>query len=155
MIWKGGRSPLVIMQRDPEARRQGYTANSYIWALEEGLEPYYCPGTFFLQDNARIHVAGKTKEWLESRGIWVLEHPPHSPDLNPIEHVWKKMKDILRTDFPGLHTLKNNSQNIAKVEDALKVAWERVPQALIDKLVDSMPRRLAAVRKAKGWYTKY
>lgn len=87
MIWKGGRSPLVVMERDPEAPRYGYSANSYIWALEEGLAPYYRPGTFFLQDNAKIHTAAKSKEWLEEHGIWVLSHPAHSPDLNPIEHV--------------------------------------------------------------------
>jgi hypothetical protein len=92
---------------------------------------------------------------LESRGIWVQEHPPYSPDLNPIEHVWKKMKEILHRDFPDLHLLKNNNENIAIVEDALKVAWERVPQAFIDNLIDSMPRRLEALVRARGWYTKY
>ncbi|KAK4243165.1 DDE superfamily endonuclease-domain-containing protein [Corynascus novoguineensis] len=122
MIWKGGRSLLVIMTRDHDAPRNGYTASSYIWALEEGLEPYYRPGTFFLQDNAKIHVASKTKDWLESRGIWVVDHPPHSPDLNPIEHVWKKMKEILCRDFPELHFLERNDANIAKVSEALKVA---------------------------------
>ncbi|SPQ23230.1 9187ef6b-60d4-43ae-921b-b90d4690428a [Thermothielavioides terrestris] len=108
-----------------------------------------------MMDNAKIHTAAKTKEWLERHGIWVQEHPPHSPDLNPIEHVWKKMKEILRRDFPGLHLLKDTEANRAKVADALRAAWERVPQDLIDRLIDSMPRRLQAVRKAKGWYTKY
>lgn len=65
------------------------------------------------------------------------------------------MKEILRRDFPGLYLLRDNEANRAKVADALKVAWERVPQELIDRLIDSMPRRLAAVRKAKGWYTHY
>jgi hypothetical protein len=92
---------------------------------------------------------------LESRGIWVLEYPPYSPDLNPIKHVWKAMKAILHRDFPDLHLLKNNAANIAIVEDALKVAWERVPQTLIDSLIDSMPRRLEAVVRARGWYTRY
>jgi len=103
----------------------------------------------------RIHTAAKTKEWLDAHGVWVLPHPPHSPDLNPIEHVWKKMKDVLHRDFPALHLLKNNTTNIATVEAALKVAWERVPQALIDRLVDSVPSRLEAVVQARGWYTKY
>lgn len=127
----------------------------YIWALEEGLRPYYRLGTFFLQDNAKIHVAKKTTEWLERHGVWVLEHPPHSPDLNPIEHVWKKTKEILRRDFHALYLLKNNEENLAVVGDALRVAWERVPQALIDTLIDSIPKRLRAVVRARGWYTKY
>jgi uncharacterized protein Yka (UPF0111/DUF47 family) len=81
--------------------------------------------------------------------------PPHSPDLNPIEHVWKKIKEILRRDFPGLYLLLDDEANRAKVAGALKVAWERVPHELTDMLIDSMPRRLAAVRKAKGWYMPY
>ena len=65
------------------------------------------------------------------------------------------MKGILYRDFPDLHLLKNNKENITVVEGALKVAWERVPQALIDRLIDSMPRRMEAVVRARGWYTKY
>jgi hypothetical protein len=64
------------MHRDPEAKRQGYTSNSYIWALEEGLQPFYPTGTFFLQDNAKMHTSKKSIEWLERHGIWVLGHPP-------------------------------------------------------------------------------
>ncbi|KAL2137826.1 hypothetical protein VTI28DRAFT_8170 [Corynascus sepedonium] len=47
-IWKGGRSPLVVMERDPESKRNRYSAKSYIWALEEGLRPHYRLGTFFI-----------------------------------------------------------------------------------------------------------
>ncbi len=46
MIWLGGRSILVIMERDLESPRQGYSAKSYIMALEEGLLPNYKPGHF-------------------------------------------------------------------------------------------------------------
>lgn len=154
-IWRGGRSPLVIMERDSDSTSNGYTATSYIRALEEGLAPYYRPGTFFLQDNARIHTARATKEWLEVHGIWVQEHPPHSPDINPIEHVWAIMKEALQKEFPDLHKLPKNNENIKRVETALRSVWDSIPQAEIDNLIDSMPRRLRAVIRAKGWYTKY
>ena len=45
-IWKGGRSPLIIMERDAESKRNGYSAKSYIKVLEEAIEDYR-PGTFF------------------------------------------------------------------------------------------------------------
>ncbi len=91
---EGGRSDLIIMERDEHARRNGYSTWSYLQALEEGLLPNYVPGRFFLQDNAKIHVSIAAREWFESYGIWVQAHPAHSPDLNPIEHVWKAMKAI-------------------------------------------------------------
>jgi len=123
--------------------------------LQKDLGRHYVPGTFFQQDNAPIHVAKQTKEWLEARGIWVLDWPAHSPDLNPIEHVWKKMKDILYRDFPHLCKMTGSLENIEEFKAALKVAWGRVPQAFIDGLIDSVPRRVAAVQAAGGWYTKY
>jgi transposase len=41
----------------------------------------------FMQDNAPIHTAHIIKDWLEEMAIEVLEWPPYSPDLNPIEHA--------------------------------------------------------------------
>jgi transposase len=41
----------------------------------------------FMQNNAHIHTAKKVKKWFEDEGIPVMEWPPYSPDLNPIEHL--------------------------------------------------------------------
>ncbi len=155
MIWRGGRSDLIIMERNEHARRNRYSTQSYLQALKEGLLPNYVPGRFFLQDNAKIHVSIAAREWFESHGIWVQAHPAHSPDLNLIKHVWKAMKAILRKMFPDLHLLKNNQENRARVTEAVKAAQWAVPQDLIDSLIESMPRRIKAVRKVHGWYTKY
>jgi hypothetical protein len=68
-IWHGGRSEIIIMERDPDAPCNGYTAWNYIEALEAGLLPVYQPGQFFQQDNAKIHMANVSKEWFEEHGI--------------------------------------------------------------------------------------
>jgi transposase len=159
MVWAGittlEKTALVIMTRDFEAPSNGYTARSYIWALEEGLLPIYRPGDIFQQDNARIHVAISTQEWLQNHGIWVIDWPPHSPDLNPIEHVWKALKKNLYEIFPNTDSLRNNEADITELEQQLQTAWRAIDQDLVRRLVESIPRRLRACRRANGWYTKY
>lgn len=89
------KTPLIFMVRDEENKNHGYTARSYISALEDGLLPIYQPGQPFQQDNAYIHISKMTKEWLEEHGIWVIDWPPCSPDLNNIEYLWRALKDEL------------------------------------------------------------
>jgi hypothetical protein len=75
--------------------------------------------------------------------------------MNPIEHVWKAMKGILHRLHLGIHLLRNNKEDIARLKVWIYEAWWLVPQSLIDILIRSMPNRVAALRKARGWYTKY
>jgi len=154
-IWISGRSELQVMERDEDSPKNGYSARFYIKILEEGLLPHYTRGRFCLQDNARIHIAKITKVWLESHEIWVAKHPPHSPDLNPVEHVWKAMKSILQRDHRYLKDLKDNTESRVIFIMALKAAWWAVPQGLIDGLINSTPSYYHSVRRNRGWYTKY
>jgi transposase len=154
-VWRGGRSELIIMERDEDAPRRGYIAKSYQKALREGLLPHYDGTRHFQQDNARIHVCEATQTWLAKHRIEWMDWPPYSPDLNPIEHVWAALKRNLQRMFPDLWELKRNELNIEDFKEKLRAAWWAIDQALIDRLIDSLPRRLAAVKKARGWYTKY
>jgi transposase len=45
-----------------------------------------------MHDNAASHRADSTRELLRENKVKIIKHPPYSPDLNPIEHVWAKMK---------------------------------------------------------------
>lgn len=102
MVWKGGRSDLIIMERDPDAPHKGYSAKSHQKALTEGLLPHYNETRHFQQDNAKIHVCKSTEAWLQARGISWIEWPAHSPDMNPIEHVWALMKRRQYQMYPDL-----------------------------------------------------
>jgi transposase len=68
MVWGAfglnfGAPLLVIMERDLRGGKNGYTSRSYIWALEEGLIPYY-NGEVYQQDNAPIHTSREATEFL-------------------------------------------------------------------------------------------
>ena len=52
----------------------------------------------FMQDNEPCHKA-KTVKFLEEEGIAVMKWPPQSPDMNPIENVWKSLERKLRTEI--------------------------------------------------------
>ena len=94
-------------------------------------------------------------EFLARHGITVIDWPSYSPDLNPIEHVWKALKDLLHKTYPNLQFLKDNEADRATFRAAILATWEVLDQAKITSLVESVERRLKAVRDARGFYTKY
>jgi transposase len=64
--------------------------------IQEDLTPSLHPGDFVIMDNLRCHKVDGVKEAIESAGAFVLYLPPYSPDFNPIEMMWSKIKAILR-----------------------------------------------------------
>ena len=58
----GQRSDLLILERDFESKKNGYSVNSYLALLEELVVPNYTDDLIFMQDNAPIHTANKVKE---------------------------------------------------------------------------------------------
>ena len=76
--------------------------------------------------------------------------------MNPIEHVWKALKELVTKMYPKV--MKNNSESDearTELEEALQSAWNALPDSLFEGLVESMPRRIQALLDAKGWHTKY
>ena len=110
----------------------------------------------FVQDGARAHTAHSIKDWLRNHNIVVEDWPPYSPDLNPIEQVWKRLKELLQKYHPYIANMAGGADAVrAKLVEVLPEMWNLIPQELLRKLVESMPRRIKAVIAAKGWYTKY
>jgi len=86
-FWGLERSDLYALERDFEAKKNGYSARSYIHVLDDNLLGIYQSGLIFMQDNAPIHTAKAVALWFRENSINVMEWPLYSPDMNPIEHL--------------------------------------------------------------------
>lgn len=64
--------------------------------LRDILAPTLQPGDIVIMDNLRSHKVSGVAEIVESTGATVLYLPPYSPDFNPIEQMWSKIKAFLR-----------------------------------------------------------
>ena len=64
--------------------------------LEQVLAPALRPGRVVVMDNLSAHKGGRVKEIVEARGCELLYLPPYSPDFNPIEQAFSKIKGLLR-----------------------------------------------------------
>jgi transposase len=100
----------------------------------------------FQSDNDPKHTSKKSKEWLAQNLIECLEWPSQSPDLNIIENLWEYLDRQIEPKF---------RKSIKDFKTAIFREWKNIPKELIDKCIESIPRRLQAVIKANGLNTNY
>lgn len=100
------------------------------------------------QDNASIHKSRITKNWLQRNNIDVLEWPAQSPDLNIIENVWSDVDRRLRSRIPS-------PKNLSELREMIEEEWYSTDPVYIKTLYESIPRRIIALKIAKGGHTKY
>ena len=74
--------------------------DTMLFFVEELLGPTLKRGDIVLMDNSPIHKLDEIEDAIEAAGAWVLFLPTYSPDLNPIENCWSKVKTRLRSLKP-------------------------------------------------------
>lgn len=104
--------------------------------------------TILQDDNAPVHRAKIVQSWKQQNHVESLEWPAQSPDINPIENVWMELKKAIGNRNPPPRT-------VSELEAAIEEEWQCMPVNVVKKLIESMPRRLSAVIRAKGFATKY
>jgi transposase len=102
------------------------------WVLQHDNDPKF---------NSRV-----CKDRLTELEVEVWRQPAQSPDLNSMEHVWAELKKAF---------MKRQVETLAGLRAVLREEWRNLSADLPQKLALSMPKRLAAVRKAHGGATKY
>ena len=110
-----------------------------------GLNP---SDVIFQQDNDPKDTCKKVKEWLDVQEFRTMVWPAQSPDLNPIEHLWGHLKRRLAG-------YEQPPKGIQELWRRIEEEWGKIPAEVCQGLIESMPRRIEAVLKAKGGYTKY
>ncbi len=148
MVWgamsSGGVGPLCFLRSK---------VNTAVY--QEVLEHFMLPAAdqlygdadfIFQQDLAPAHSAKATSTWFKDHGIPVLNWPANSPDLNPIENLWGIVKRKMRCARPN---------NAEELKATIRATWALITPEQCHRLIDSMPRRIAAVIEAKGAPTKY
>jgi len=133
--------------------------------IEDILEPPEEPETIriadettflFMQDNAPCHKSTCILEFLAKNRVPIMEWPLQSPDLNPIENLWTDLKARFHKRF--LELIDHPSKSLEaryRYSEVLQEVWYSQGMELVEALIESMPRRCAAVIKAQGGWTKY
>ncbi len=126
-------------------------AEMYIQVLEQHMLPsrrrlFQGRPCIFQHDNARPHTASITTSWLRRRRIRVLKWPACSPDLSPIENIWRIIKRKMRQRRP---------KTVEQLEACIRQECDNIPIPNLEQLVSSVSRRLQTVIKRRGDATQW
>lgn len=104
-------------------------------------------GFVFQQDNDPKHTSKLCSKYLETKHKYgelrIMQWPPQSSDLNPIELLWDEMDRQVR---------KVTNLSAEKLWDFLQKCWKETPREIFEKLVERMPRVVKSVLSARGGF---
>ena len=114
----------------------------YIPKIKELVQDHF----IIIRDNASYHCSQQTKEWIKNKVKEILDWPPNSPDLNPIENVWGIIKRELQ---------KENISKRSILINRIKEIYENIPYKYIENIVESFVTRLQRCIDLEGDRTGY
>jgi transposase len=91
--------------------------------VEWALAPSLSPGQIVVMDNLSSHKGHRVRELIEARGCELMYLPPYSPDLNPIEEAFAKLKVLLRK--AGARTREALLEAMGRALDAVSASDAR------------------------------
>ena len=135
MVWAGiswkGKTKIVFIEGWINNRR-------YVELLKSARKDIlglFREDFYFLQDNARPHVHQHSlryiRRWISPQ---IKDHPPQSPDLNPIEIVWGKLKNMVELRRP---------RDKKELREAILECWDEIPMTFIRNCIAGLPSKMA------------
>ena len=93
------------------------TGDRFLSYVKEQLVPHLREGDIVIMDNLRSHKVSGVREAIEEAKAFVLYLPPYSPDFNPIEMLWSKLKAFLR---------KEKARSLSDLDIAIPRAFDSI-----------------------------
>ena len=146
-----------------EGQGKGFTQKKYEEQILRGplksiFKERHSQGFFCVEDGSKVHGLKDTRgnkglcnsTRVECHIITLIDWPPCSPDLNPIENVWRILKQKLRNRNP------HGGWNLTQLKEALMDIWNNeITVEDFNKYIDSMPQRIRKVLARRGAQTPY
>jgi len=141
---RGGLSPIVIFGGTLTAAKLRVILEQYfVFNLAAITEEPEGPCRSF-HDNDPKYRSATVTSLLDSVGVQDAGRLPSSPDVNVVEVIWHILNEKVQLRQPA-----DKRAFVRTVKDE----WATLPPSLLENLVDSLPRRLAAIKAAKGGNT--
>ena len=125
--------------------------NGYLDILRNSAIPSahllgYGDNFIFQNDGAPCHRANVVKQWKSDQNMRCLEWSSQSPDLNPIENLWRDLGETVRSA---------RCHNLNELQQTLVNEWSQIPVRRFQRLIRSMHNWIRTVIQARRGYTKY
>uniref|UniRef100_A0A914CVH4 Tc1-like transposase DDE domain-containing protein n=1 Tax=Acrobeloides nanus TaxID=290746 RepID=A0A914CVH4_9BILA len=144
MVWgcitHRGRGPLVFIEEGIKINQSNYVEMlqehlipwaKKVFGWDDGTEEYEVEWVY-QQDSAPSHKAKETQRWLRENVpdfITVLDWPPYSPDLNPLDYsILGYIKSIACT---------KPHESVKSLKKAIRKAWDEMPDEIVKRVMDS------------------